>query len=76
MLPVLDELRSSVIHNDLNGHNILVKPDNISIAGIIDFGDVVFGKTVFELSIAIAYAMLEYCDESPALAGKSIIEGM
>ena len=54
-LPKLAQVRSQVIHNDLNLHNVLVDPDDgVRVAGVIDFGDMVVGPLLFEPSIAAA----------------------
>jgi Ser/Thr protein kinase RdoA (MazF antagonist) len=54
-MPRLARLRSQVIHNDLNLHNVLVDPDvGVRVAGVIDFGDMVVGPLLFEPSIAAA----------------------
>jgi hydroxylysine kinase len=55
-LPLLQGLRSQVLHNDFNPHNLLVDsdaPDRIS--GIIDFGDMVRGPLINDLAVAAAY---------------------
>ncbi|MDB6106486.1 MAG: hypothetical protein JWO52_6485 [Gammaproteobacteria bacterium] len=55
-LPALQGLRSQVLHNDFNPHNLLVdsrSPDLIT--GIIDFGDMVRGAVVNDLAVAAAY---------------------
>jgi Ser/Thr protein kinase RdoA (MazF antagonist) len=49
--------RRSVIHNDANDWNVLVDGDRI--AGLIDFGDMVYSWTVADPAIAIAYAVLD-----------------
>jgi 4-aminobutyrate aminotransferase-like enzyme/Ser/Thr protein kinase RdoA (MazF antagonist) len=65
---LLPALRRSVIHGDLNDHNVLVGggPDVFDrfqhVTGIIDFGDMVYGVSVGELAIAIAYAVLDAPD--------------
>lgn len=54
--PTLPALRWQVVHNDLNPHNILVAPDNpATIAGILDFGDMVRTPLVCDLAIAASY---------------------
>jgi Ser/Thr protein kinase RdoA (MazF antagonist) len=54
-MPRLARLRSQVIHNDLNLHNVLVDPiDGARVAGVIDFGDMMEGPLVLEPSIAAA----------------------
>ena len=56
VLRVLPSLRSQVLHNDFNPHNLLVDtvaPDRIS--GIIDFGDMVRGPLINDLAVAAAY---------------------
>lgn len=60
VLPILPELRSSVIHNDANDNNVLLRKKNSGkkkVVGIIDFGDLVHTYTICELAIALAYAM-------------------
>ncbi len=64
--PALPALRRSVIHNDGNDHNLIVRDDG-EIA-IIDFGDIVSTATVCEPAIAGAYAMLDADDPVAALA--------
>jgi 4-aminobutyrate aminotransferase-like enzyme/Ser/Thr protein kinase RdoA (MazF antagonist)/murein DD-endopeptidase MepM/ murein hydrolase activator NlpD len=68
----LPALPRSVIHGDLNDHNVLVggadgAGDDLfergqRVAGFVDFGDMVHGVTVGELAIAVAYAMLDAAD--------------
>ncbi|MFW9810202.1 MAG: aminotransferase class III-fold pyridoxal phosphate-dependent enzyme [Candidatus Thorarchaeota archaeon] len=63
--PHLEELRTSVIHNDANDNNVIVSSpyDNDKRSfGILDFGDMVHSHTINELAIAIAYAILEKPD--------------
>ena len=50
-------LRKSIIHNDCNDHNIIVRNKSKEI-GIIDFGDIVRSYTVAEPAVCIAYAVL------------------
>ena len=50
----LERMRSQVIHNDLNMHNVLADPaDGARVAGVIDFGDMVEGPLVMEPAIAV-----------------------
>ncbi len=56
MAPLLDGLRRSCIHGDTNDYNILVQDSEV--AGIIDFGDMVYTYTVADLAIAVAYIAL------------------
>ena len=62
-------LRFSVIHNDANDYNILVKqrPEQ-SVNAILDYGDVVHTATVCDLAIALAYVMLDKPDPIGAAA--------
>ena len=57
VLPVLPDLRKSIIHNDANDFNVVVK-DN-KVYGIFDFGDIVYTPLINELAIAIAYALFD-----------------
>ena len=65
----LDQLPRSIIHGDANDYNVIV--DNEGIVGLIDFGDMVYSYTVGELSVALAYVVLEKADPL-ACAGKMI----
>ena len=61
--PVLPSLRASVLHQDANDNNVIVdrkSPDRV--VGLIDFGDMCFGRTVNELAITLAYALLDAPD--------------
>ncbi|MGY5880057.1 MAG: aminotransferase class III-fold pyridoxal phosphate-dependent enzyme [Candidatus Thorarchaeota archaeon] len=65
VLPLIDHLRVSVIHNDANDNNVVVVHPHIKNQrrfGILDFGDMVHSCTINELAIAIAYAILEKQD--------------
>jgi Ser/Thr protein kinase RdoA (MazF antagonist) len=56
VLPVLPDLPSGVIHNDLTGSNILMRPDDDQrVAGVIDFGDLVRAPLVQELGVTASY---------------------
>ncbi len=62
VVPQLPHLRTSVIHNDANDHNVVVWEDASSVIGIIDFGDMVESCTVFNLAVGAAYAILDKPD--------------
>jgi Ser/Thr protein kinase RdoA (MazF antagonist) len=69
-------LRRSVVHNDANDYNVLVKDDGAgrkTVAGIIDFGDMLHTYTASEAAVAAAYAMLGKAD--PLAAAAEIIAG-
>jgi len=64
--PTLQSLPASVIHNDLNDENTLLDAHNDggwALAGVLDFGDMLWSHTVNELAILCAYTILE--SESP-----------
>ena len=64
--PQFSSLRHQVIHNDVNPGNVLVEEkDPESVAGIIDFGDMLRAPLVVELAIAASYLR---CDDADALA--------
>ncbi|MFI5246887.1 MAG: phosphotransferase, partial [Gemmatimonadales bacterium] len=77
--PALSRLPRSVIHNDANDHNVIVRDDgdlyarHQRVAGIIDFGDMVHSYTVGGLAIAAAYASLEARD--PLAAAAEVVGG-
>ncbi|MGY5860272.1 MAG: aminotransferase class III-fold pyridoxal phosphate-dependent enzyme [Candidatus Thorarchaeota archaeon] len=63
--PLIDHLRTSVIHNDANDNNVIVVHPHLRgqrAFGILDFGDMVHSCTINELAIAIAYAILDKPD--------------
>lgn len=59
--PTLPELRRSIIHNDANDYNVLVRyvGSRPVINGIIDFGDAIYTQTIHDLAIAIAYGIMD-----------------
>ncbi|HEV8140449.1 MAG TPA: aminotransferase class III-fold pyridoxal phosphate-dependent enzyme [Pyrinomonadaceae bacterium] len=65
------QLRFSVIHNDANDYNILVRgaePSDRRVTAILDYGDVVHTATVCNLAVALAYVMLDKPDPISAAA--------
>ena len=50
-------LRHAVIHGDANDYNVIVEGGRV--AGLLDFGDMVYSAIVCDLAIALAYAMLD-----------------
>ena len=71
VVPRIHELRTSVIHNDANDYNVIVRDEN-SVA-LIDYGDMVTTFTAAEPAIACAYAMLHKPD--PVRAAADVIRG-
>ncbi|MCG6910586.1 MAG: aminotransferase class III-fold pyridoxal phosphate-dependent enzyme [Deltaproteobacteria bacterium] len=74
--PLTADLRVGVIHNDGNDYNILVVPDGKwgnRVDGLIDFGDMAHTRTVNELAIVCAYAMLGKHD--PLAVAGHIVKG-
>lgn len=56
--PILDTLRTQVIHSDMNPDNVLMdeaRPDEIS--GVIDFGDMVNSPLIIDLAVASSYQL-------------------
>jgi Ser/Thr protein kinase RdoA (MazF antagonist) len=52
---MLPHFRASVLYNDANDYNLLVHNGRLAV---LDFGDMVYSRTVFDLAIGIAYALL------------------
>ncbi|MEM7168875.1 MAG: aminotransferase class III-fold pyridoxal phosphate-dependent enzyme [Pseudomonadota bacterium] len=72
--PRLNGLRHGVIHQDGNDNNLLVHDrDTDRIAGIIDFGDMVWGCQINELAVSMAYMLMQAAD--PVAAARSMVEG-
>jgi Ser/Thr protein kinase RdoA (MazF antagonist) len=56
VLPCLPNLRSQVIHNDLNPYNIMIAAqDTDRASGVIDFGDMVHGALVTDVAVTCSY---------------------
>jgi hydroxylysine kinase len=77
--PVLDTLRTQVIHNDMNPGNVLMdKTQADQISGIIDFGDLTRSPLVIDLAVAAAYQLGKGDDPLagvlPMIAGYHSIE--
>ncbi len=76
VVPALSSLRRSVIYGDANDYNVLVGPpwpQPRKVVSVIDFGDMHYGLTVFEVTIAAAYAMLG--EKDPLSAASAVIAG-
>jgi 4-aminobutyrate aminotransferase-like enzyme/Ser/Thr protein kinase RdoA (MazF antagonist) len=71
VIPQLPTLRKSVIHNDANDYNVIVndaKSQARRVVSVIDFGDMLYTCTVFEVAIAAAYALLDKSDSLASAA--------
>ena len=53
-LPLRATLRSQLIHNDGNDHNIISDAQH-NVAGVIDLGDMSYSSLVVEVAVTIAY---------------------
>ncbi len=54
--PRLGKLRMQVVHNDFNPSNMLVAKDDVNrLAGVIDFGDMVYTQLINDVAVAAAY---------------------
>ncbi len=72
--PRLPALRASVLHQDANDNNLITDPnDPDRVSGLIDFGDMCHGRTVNELAITLAYALLDQTDIYTAM--RALISG-
>lgn len=69
--PKLEKLRKSIIHNDGNDWNLLIRDGEVK--GIIDFGDAVHTSLINELAITLAYALFN--KKEPLEWAACIIEG-
>jgi len=67
LVPVLPRLRTSLIHNDANDHNVLVDDAGERITGLLDFGDLLHSVTAHEIAVAAAYAMFHRDDRVSVL---------
>lgn len=72
VLPRLRTLRAGALHQDANDNNLIVGPSR-EVAGIIDFGDLVFGRVINELAVTLAYALMDV--EDIYVASRAVISG-
>jgi hydroxylysine kinase len=71
--PLLPALPRQVIHNDLNQNNLLLRPLEGAVSGIIDFGDMI--RTIRVAEVAIAAAHLLYRETDPMSAMAQVVKG-
>lgn len=73
--PQLKTLRTSVIHNDANDYNVLIRYEGTRplVKGIIDFGDTIHTQTINEAAIAIAYGIMD--KPNPLEAAATMLSG-
>jgi Ser/Thr protein kinase RdoA (MazF antagonist) len=71
VVPRLRGLRAGVLHQDANDNNLIVADDGETVTGLIDFGDMTFGRHINELAVTLAYALLDL-DNLYAAAGPLI----
>ena len=75
--PVVDELRSQVVHADLADYNVVAERDpagRLSPTGVIDFGDVVRSWLVADLATALT-SLLVRTRRSPLLDACAVVRG-
>ena len=64
VVPDLPQMRGGVLVADFNDANVIVKASQspgtggLDISGVIDFGDVVYSRRVFDVAVAMAYATI------------------
>jgi len=73
--PLLPRLPMSIIHNDANDRNVLLSETDseLTVDGIIDFGDIVLTNRICELANAVPYIMADHPD--PITVGRHIVRG-
>jgi Ser/Thr protein kinase RdoA (MazF antagonist) len=74
ILPRMMQLRTQVIHHDLNPNNIILDPARPGeITGIIDFGDMVRSPLIADLAVAAAHQIYDQAD--PVAAAADLVAG-
>jgi 4-aminobutyrate aminotransferase-like enzyme/Ser/Thr protein kinase RdoA (MazF antagonist) len=71
VVPQIYTLRKGYVHNDANDYNVLISDDKI--AGLIDFGDMVYTAIINNVAVACTYAMLDKLD--PIAAACLVVKG-
>ncbi len=73
-LPVLSELRTQIVHNDLNSDNVVVGPaDPTLVTGVLDFGDMVRTAVVADVAVGAAYQL--FAGDNPLHGALYFLEG-
>ena len=68
--PVLPSLRAQVIHSDMNPDNVLIDAsDRDTVAGVIDFGDMLHAPLVADVAVACSYLRVFEGDPLRLMAG-------
>jgi Ser/Thr protein kinase RdoA (MazF antagonist) len=62
-----------MVHNDLNGDNVLISADGTSVAGIIDFGDAVITQLVNDVGSAMCNHLA--VDDDPIAPAIDVLRG-
>jgi len=77
-LPILPHLPRQVIHNDLNPHNLILRSAApFSVAGIIDFGDMLEAPRANDVAVAASYHFIDGPDAAARMvAGYQAVVGM
>jgi Ser/Thr protein kinase RdoA (MazF antagonist) len=73
VLPLQQQLRRGVIHNDANRGNVIVDDSGTRVTSIIDFGDMIHSWLVLEPAIASAYAM--HGQPDPLACAQALLTG-
>ena len=66
-LPKLRQLRAQVIHGDMHPFNVLIN-DDCTVTGLIDFGDLLHGALIQDLSNAIADFLIDGGDNAAIIS--------
>lgn len=74
-LPALAKWPAQVIHNDLNGSNLLLDFAAHEVTGLFDFGDVVEAPRIVDLAVAAAYLADGHSTETIFASLASIVGG-
>ncbi len=73
VLPLQQQLRRGVIHNDANRGNVIIDDGGTRVTSIIDFGDMIHSWLVLEPAIACAYAM--HGQPEPLACAQALVAG-
>lgn len=60
--PRLTGLRAQVVHNDLSADNILIGADDVTVTGILDFGDMVVTQIINDVAVAATSQLADGAD--------------
>lgn len=74
-LPQLQQLPTQLIHNDLNGSNVLLDPESDEVTALFDLGDVNIAPRIVDIGVAAAYLVDDTSSETLTNSLAALVSG-